>query len=198
VVLVVAFFFYEATTGGLAGGEDANRAAAPEEDQGAAESGQPEGTTDNGGDDDQLHNIPAKMGEAVDVGGGSTVAITHAERVEKLRISYAGETLQGPFVIVKFTYTYGGANPVRIGEAPMALEDGEGRRYSADFEKSSDYSLDRDLGSINATKVNPGVPTQRAAVFPVSPDAQNFTVLASDLHKPAAHGWRTATVPLPF
>lgn len=180
------------TNQGGGGSQGSSGAAKPEDSK--AQAVKPESVEDDG----SLNNIPGKMDEVVDVGGGSTVEISEARRVEELRISFMDEILQGPFVVVEFTYTYGGDQPVTIGEAPTSLEDGEGKQYFPDFENSSDYSIDRDFGSVNGTTVNPSVPTRRAVVFSVPPDAKDFEVLTANLYKPRAHGWKTATVPLPF
>lgn len=123
--------------------------------------------------------------------GESSVTVTGSEQVQT--ITAVGETYEGDFVVVEYDYTYGGNSPTDLGEPPFGLRDGDGNTYSLNFDASSSYEIENDMGAIYET-VQPGVTVQGAAVFEVAPGAQDFTLLIEDLVSPRASA--SAEVPL--
>lgn len=135
--------------------------------------------------------VNCEVGQECDL-GESIVTVTNAGQTQA--ITSMGETLEGDFVVVEFDYTYGGSTSVDLGEPPFQLSDGDGNTYSLDFEATSSYGIDNDRSLIYET-VQPGVAAQGTAIFEVSPDAENFTLLIEDLVSPRAN--ESAKIPLP-
>ena len=126
--------------------------------------------------------------------GVSSITITSAKQAQTINTS-PGDTFEGNFVIVEFDYTYGGSAPADTGEPPFQVYDGDNNAYSLHFEATSAYGIDHDRTLI-LTTVQPGVPTQGTAIFEVSPDAEDFTLLVADLISPQTN--KAAEIPLPF
>ncbi|AHY45705.1 protein of unknown function (DUF4352) [Rubrobacter radiotolerans] len=114
--------------------------------------------------------------------GGSTVEVTSVQETQTINTSL-GDTFEGEFVIVEFDYTYGGSEPVDLGEPTFRLRDGSGSEYSADFDVTSAYGIDNDR-SLTFETVQPGVSSPGVVVFEVAPSARDFTLLAADLVSP--------------
>ncbi len=126
--------------------------------------------------------------------GVSSVTVTSAEQARTINTSVGG-TFEGNFVIVEFDYTYGGNAPADTGAPPFQLFDGDDNAYSLHFEATSSYGIDKDR-SLTFTTVQPGVPAPGTAIFEVSPEAEDFTLLVVDLISPEAN--KIAEIPLPF
>jgi hypothetical protein len=126
--------------------------------------------------------------------GVSSITVTSAKQAQTINTS-VGDTFEGNFVIVEFDYTYGGSAPADTGEPPFQVFDGDNNAYSLHFEATSAYGIDHDRTLIFTT-VQPGVPTQGTAIFEVSPDAEDFTLLVADLISPQSN--KAAEIPLPF
>jgi Domain of unknown function (DUF4352) len=126
--------------------------------------------------------------------GVSSITITSAKQAQTINTS-PGDTFEGNFVIVEFDYTYGGSAPADTGEPPFQVYDGDNNAYSLHFEATSAYGIDHDRTLIFTT-VQPGVPTQGTAIFEVSPNAEDFTLLVADLISPQTN--KAAEIPLPF
>jgi Domain of unknown function (DUF4352) len=126
--------------------------------------------------------------------GVSSITVTSAKQAQTINTS-VGDTFEGNFVIVEFDYTYGGSAPADTGEPPFQVFDGNNNAYSLHFEATSAYGIDHDRTLIFTT-VQPGVPTQGTAIFEVSPDAEDFTLLVADLISPQSN--KAAEIPLPF
>jgi hypothetical protein len=126
--------------------------------------------------------------------GVSSITITSAKQAQTINTS-PGDTFEGNFVIVEFDYIYGGSAPADTGEPPFQVYDGDNNAYSLHFEATSAYGIDHDRTLIFTT-VQPGVPTQGTAIFEVSPDAEDFTLLVADLISPQTN--KAAEIPLPF
>jgi hypothetical protein len=132
-----------------------------------------------------------EIGKECDL-GESSVTVTNAQQTESINTSL-GDTFEGNFVIVEFDYTYGGSAPVDLGEPPFRLQDKDGNQYSLDFDATSSYGIDNNRSLIYET-VQPGVTSPGAAIFEVSPEANDFTLLVVDLVSPQAN--ETAQIPL--
>jgi Domain of unknown function (DUF4352) len=126
--------------------------------------------------------------------GVSSITVTSAKQDRTINTS-VGDTFEGNFVIVEFDYTYGGSAPAETGGPPFQVFDGDNNAYSLHFEATSAYGIDHDRTLIFTT-VQPGVPTQGTAIFEVSPDAEDFTLLVVDLISPQSN--KAAEIPLPF
>jgi Domain of unknown function (DUF4352) len=126
--------------------------------------------------------------------GVSSITITSAKQAQTINTS-RGDTFEGNFVIVEFDYTYGGSAPADTGEPPFQVYDGDNNAYSLHFEATSAYGIDHDRTLIFTT-VQPDVPTEGTAIFEVSPDAEDFTLLVADLISPQTN--KVAEIPLPF
>ena len=126
--------------------------------------------------------------------GVSSITVTSAKQAQTINTS-VGDTFEGNFVIVEFDYTYGGSAPADTGEPPFQVYDGDNNAYSLHFEATSAYGIDHDRTLIFTT-VQPDVPTQGTAIFEVSPDAEDFTLLVADLISPQTN--KAAEIPLPF
>ncbi len=126
--------------------------------------------------------------------GVSSITITSAKQAQTINTS-PGDTFEGNFVIVEFDYTYGGSAPADTGEPPFQVYDGDDNAYSLYFEATSAYGIDHDRTLIFTT-VQPDVPTQGTAIFEVSPNAEDFTLLVADLISPQTN--KAAEIPLPF
>ncbi len=126
--------------------------------------------------------------------GVSSITVTSAKQAQTINTS-RGDTFEGNFVIVEFDYTYGGSAPADTGEPPFQVFDGDNNAYSLHFEATSAYGIDHDR-TLTFTTVQPGVPTQGTAIFEVSPDAEDFTLLVADLISPQSN--KAAEIPLPF
>ena len=125
---------------------------------------------------------------------GTTITVTNAERANS--ITFLGDTQQGNFVIVSYTYVSGGNKPLDTQAERFSLRDGNGTEYTSDFDLSSEVGIERDASLIYET-VQPNVPMQGTEVFAVPPDAANFEVGVSDI-VPADDGRVIGWVPLPF
>ena len=126
--------------------------------------------------------------------GVSSITVTSAKQAQTINTS-VGDTFEGNFVIVEFDYTYGGSAPADTGEPPFQVYDGDNNAYSLHSEATSAYGIDHDRTLIFTT-VQPDVPTQGTAIFEVSPDAEDFTLLVADLISPQTN--KAAEIPLPF
>jgi hypothetical protein len=126
--------------------------------------------------------------------GVSSITVTSAKQAQTINTS-VGDTFEGNFVIVEFDYTYGGSAPADTGEPPFQVYDGDNNAYSLHSEATSAYGIDHDRNLIFTT-VQPDVPTQGTAIFEVSPDAEDFTLLVADLISPQTN--KAAEIPLPF
>jgi hypothetical protein len=126
--------------------------------------------------------------------GVSSITITSAKQAQTINTS-PGDKFEGNFVIVEFDYIYGGSAPADTGEPPFQVYDGDNNAYSLHFEATSAYGIDHDRTLIFTT-VQPDVPTQGTAIFEVSPDAEDFTLLVADLISPQTN--KAAEIPLPF
>lgn len=135
--------------------------------------------------------LTCQMGEECDL-GESSVTVTSAQQTPSVNTSL-GDTFEGNFVIVEFDYTYGGSTPVDLGEPPFRLQDKDDNQYSLDFDATSSYGIDNNRSLIYET-VQPGVTAPGTAIFEVSPEANDFTLLVADLVSPQAN--RTAQIPL--
>ncbi len=125
--------------------------------------------------------------------GNSTLTVTDAQQTQTINTTF--DTFEGNFVLVEFDYTYGGNTPADTNEPPFQLSAGNGNVYSLHFDATSSYGITNDRNLIYET-VQPGVTAQGTAIFEVSPDAENFTLLVVDLVSPQAN--RAAEIPLPF
>lgn len=132
---------------------------------------------------------PATAEMTCDVGqecdlGESTITVTRGEKVQNINTSLGN--YEGTFVLVEYTYTYGGSSPVDVDEPPFQLSDSDGNTYSINFDATSSYEIDNNRSLIYET-IQPGVPREGAAIFQVAPDAEDFTLLVADLIAPQSN-----------
>jgi hypothetical protein len=125
-----------------------------------------------------------RVGEACDL-GPSTVTVQNAQKTTTITPSYA-TAASGNFVVVRFTYTWQGTSPTSLGgEIPWTLTDGDGKRYTYDFDVTNNYASDQNMSTIYE-QVQPGVANRGLVVFSVSPNAEDFTLTITDLATPQA------------
>lgn len=127
--------------------------------------------------------MTCEIGQECDL-GESSINVTNVQQTQTVNTSL--DNYEGDFVVVEYDYTYGGSTPVETDEPPFRLSDKDGNTYSLSFDPTSDYEIDNDRSLIYET-VQPGVTTQGAAIFEVSPDAEDFTLLIMDLISPQAN-----------
>lgn len=125
-----------------------------------------------------------EVGQACDL-GESSVTVTGTQQVQSINTSL-GDTFEGTFMIIEFDYTYRGNEPADLGEPPFELMDSNGNRYSLDFDATSSYGIDNNRSLIYET-VQPSVAAPGTAIFEVSPDAEDFTLLVFDLVSPQSN-----------
>jgi hypothetical protein len=122
------------------------------------------------------------MGQECDLGPG-TVVIEQAQKTDTLTSDFSSP-MSGNFVVVNFTYTWNGDQPVSLGEIPWTLTDGDGTTYTYDFDATNNFSDYQE--NIIYAEVQPGVAKRGKAIFSVAPDAQDFTLTITDLATPQA------------
>lgn len=137
-------------------------------------------------------NLTCEVGNECDL-GESSITVTGTSQAQTINTSF-GETFEGDFVVVEFDYTYGGSVPSDLDEPPFLLRDKNGNSYSLNFEATNAYGIDKDRSLIYET-VQPGVAAPGTAIFEVSPDAEDFTLILQDLVSPQTS--ETAEVPIP-
>ena len=89
-----------------------------------------------------------------------------------------GDTKQGNFVVVDFTFTNQSNEAVTLDSISLPLHDSKGRVYEADTDTFGYITAEKD---IFLTQVNPGVTQEGAVIYTVAPDASGFTLHAGDL-----------------
>jgi len=122
----------------------------------------------------------AAIGETVRVGDAEWT-VTNARRAKVLRqkgFGSFGDTKQGNFVIVGFTFTNRSNEAVTLDTVSLPLHDSKGRVYEADTDTFGYIPAEKD---IFLTQVNPGVTQEGAIIYSVAPDASGFTLHAGDL-----------------
>jgi Domain of unknown function (DUF4352) len=123
-----------------------------------------------------------QVGKACELGPG-TVTIEQAQKTQTLTSDYSSPR-SGNFVVVNFSYTWNGDQPVTLGEIPWTLTDGDGRTYTYDFDATNTYSDVNE--SIIYADVQPGVTKGGKAIYAVAPNSQDFTLTITDLATPQA------------
>jgi hypothetical protein len=89
-----------------------------------------------------------------------------------------GDTKQGNFVVVDFTFTNQSNEAVTLDSISLPLHDSKGRVYEADTDTFGYITAEKD---IFLTQVNPGVTQEGQVIYSVAPDASGFVLHAGDL-----------------
>ncbi len=122
----------------------------------------------------------AVIGETVRAGDAEWT-VTYATRKPELRqkgFGQFGESKQGDFVVMDFTFTNLASDSVTLDTLSLPLFDSEGRQYEADTDTFGYIPVEKD---IFLNQVNPGVTQEGQIIYSVAPDASGFTVHAGDL-----------------
>ncbi len=122
----------------------------------------------------------ARIGETVRVGDAEWT-VTYATRKSELRqkgFGQFGESKQGDFVVMDFTFTNLANDAVTLDTISLPLHDNQGRQYEADTDTFGYIPVEKD---IFLNQVNPGVTQEGRIIYSVAPDASGFTVHAGDL-----------------
>ncbi len=115
------------------------------------------------------------IGEPVNV-ADVTWQVTEARQANQLTAQFA-DPVQGNFVIVNFTFSNNGSEPVTLDTNSLALIDSEGRESQTEADYLRYVPKDRD---IFLERVNPGVTQDGQAIFEVAPGASGFRLQAGD------------------
>lgn len=113
--------------------------------------------------------------------GDAEWTVTNATRTNELKQKgdgQFGESKQGDFVAMDFTFTNLASDSVTLDTLSLPLFDSEGREYEADTDTFGYIPAEKD---IFLNQVNPGVTQEGQIIYPVAPDAKGFTVHAWDL-----------------
>ena len=122
----------------------------------------------------------AKIGETVRAGDAEWT-VTYARRANVLRqkgFGQFGDSKQGNFVVMDFTFTNRASESVTLDSISLPLFDSQGRQYEADTDTFGYIPAEKD---IFLNQVNPGVTQEGRIIYSVAPGAQGFTVHAGDL-----------------
>lgn len=115
------------------------------------------------------------VGETVNV-ADVTWQVTEARQANQLTAQFA-EPVQGNFVIVNFSFSNNGSEPVTLDNNSLALIDSEGRESQTEADYLRYVPKDRD---IFLERVNPGVTQEGQAIFEVAPGPSEFRLQAGD------------------
>lgn len=122
----------------------------------------------------------AAIGETVRAGDAEWT-VTNATRRAELRqkgFGQFGESKQGDFVVMDFTFTNLANDAVTLDTLSLPLFDSEGRQYEADTDTFGYIPVEKD---IFLNQVNPGVTQEGQIIYSVAPGSKGFTVRAGDL-----------------
>ena len=122
----------------------------------------------------------ASIGETVRVGDAEWT-VTKARYATQLRqkgFGSFGDTKQGNFVVVDFTFTNQSNESVTLDTISLPLYDSKDRVYESDSDTFGYIPTEKD---IFLTQVNPGVTQEGQIIYSVAPDASGFTLHAGDL-----------------
>jgi hypothetical protein len=158
VLLVIGFVGCLAVVGGLGcGGQESGSGA------GAPGAGEP----------------TVNIGQPVRVGDVSWTVTnaTQANEISQRGFGQFGETKQGNFVIVDFTFTNNSNEAVTLDSASLALIDSSGRNSETDPDTFGYVPPSKDIFLEN---VNPGVARQGQVIFTVASGASGFKLQVGD------------------
>ena len=122
----------------------------------------------------------AVLGETVRAGDAEWT-VTNARRVSEIRqkgFGQFGESKQGNFVVMDFTFTNQANDSVTLDSLSLPLFDSQGRQYEADTDTFGYIPAQKD---IFLNQVNPGVTQEGQIIYSVAPDSRGYTVHAGDL-----------------
>jgi hypothetical protein len=122
----------------------------------------------------------AAVGETVRVGDAewTVTNAVYATELKQRGFGQFGESKEGNFVIVDFTFTNLASDSVTLDTISLLLFDSQGREYSADTDTFGYIPAEKD---IFLNQVNPGVTQEGRIIYSVAPDASGFTIHAGDL-----------------
>lgn len=161
----------DVSSGGEGGGP-------PQQSQGSSQvqQGNPEASTQEEQQTQEGAEV-ASIGEEVTVGDVS-YTVTGAERVTQLEDPYGFEDpLTGNFMLVSFTFTNNGSEPVTVSDLGMYLYDSEDNQYETDTEAA--FYLPDDTAMYMLDRVNPGLSQDVQTLYAVPPDASGFELEVS-------------------
>jgi hypothetical protein len=124
-----------------------------------------------------------RIGQECDLGSASLL-IESAMRTDTLTPYYASP-MSGDFVVISFAYTWKGDSLVSLGKIPWVLTDGDGTKYTFDFDATNNYAVDQNRSTLYEMG-QPGVTKPGMAIFSVAPEAKDFKLTITDLANPQA------------
>ena len=87
-----------------------------------------------------------QVGQECDLGSAS-VLIESAMRTDTLTPYYA-PPMSGDFLVISFAYTWKGDSLVSLGNIPWVLTDGDGTKYTFDFDATNNYAVDQNRSTL--------------------------------------------------
>jgi hypothetical protein len=158
--------------------EAARKAAEEEAEEEAAKKAAEEEAAREAAEAEAAKN--AAVGETVRVGDAewTVTNAVYATELKQRGFGQFGESKEGNFVIVDFTFTNLASDSVTLDTISLLLFDSQGREYSADTDTFGYIPAEKD---IFLNQVNPGVTQEGRIIYSVAPDASGFTIHAGDL-----------------
>lgn len=135
----------------------------------------------SGGGKDAKDGAPKGEEPTVAIGEPVTVRdvvwqVSDARQANRLSGEFV-DPVQGNYVIVNFSFTNNGDEPVTLDNNSLALVDSEGREFQTEADLQRYVPRDQ---NIFLERVNPGVSQQGQAIFEVPSDASGFKLQAGD------------------
>lgn len=158
-------------SGGGEGGESAGGNAPPaaEDEQPQPEQGeQPAGGEQANANQEKVYGVD----DEVSVGDVS-YTVTSAQPKTRLVDTYRVDPPKtGNFVVVDFTFTNNGNEPVTMSDVGLYLYDSKKREYETDSEMFGYVPEDKDIFLLD--RINPGLSQEAQVIYTVPPDASGF------------------------
>jgi hypothetical protein len=107
----------------------------------------------------------------------SRLGLRTTSEISQKGLGQFGETKQGDFVIVDFTFTNNSNEAVTLDSASVALIDSSGNKSETDPDTFGYVPASKDIFLEN---VNPGVTREGQVIFTVAPDASGFKLQVGD------------------
>ncbi|CAN5709977.1 hypothetical protein BH20ACT11_BH20ACT11_16530 [soil metagenome] len=160
-------------------GQDNGQQSQKSQEEGSgSEIGQPEESEDVGQEEQRNEDAAyASIGDEVSVGDVS-YTVTDAERITQLEDPYGiDEPLTGNFMLVSFTFSNNGSEPVTVSDLGMYLYDDQGNQYETDSDAA--FYLPDDTAMYMLDRVNPGLSQDVQTLYAVPPEANGFELEVS-------------------
>jgi hypothetical protein len=112
------------------------------------------------------------IGDRVNV-GDVTYTVISARPKTRLRDTYGIDPPKtGNFVVVDFTFTNNGTDPVTMSDVGLYLYDSKNREYETDSDMFGYIPEAKDIFLLD--RINPGLSKQAQVIYTVPPDASGF------------------------